>query len=99
MARLLRPPGSGADWTVYATARYSRISRSASSMSKITVGILGLGTVGSGVVKLLANDTRFRIKWVAVRDKAKARDVDLTSIRVTDQPSDVVNDTEVEIVI
>jgi len=68
-------------------------------MSKITVGILGLGTVGSGVVKLLASDTRFRVKWVAVRDKTKARDVDLTSIRVTDQPSDVVNDTEVEIVI
>lgn len=68
-------------------------------MSKITVGILGLGTVGSGVVKLLASDTRFRIKWVAVRDKTKARDVDLTSIRVTDQPSDVVDDAEVEIVI
>lgn len=72
---------------------------SKTSMSKITVGILGLGTVGSGVVKLLASDARFRIKWVAVRDKTKTRDVDLGSIRVTDQPSDVVNDTEVEIVI
>src|ERR1041384_4177400 len=68
-------------------------------MSKITVGILGLGTVGSGVVKLLASDARFRIKWVAVRDKSKTRDVDLSSIRVTDQPGDVVDDTEVEIVI
>jgi homoserine dehydrogenase len=68
-------------------------------MSKITIGILGLGTVGSGVVKLLANDARFRIKWVAVRDKAKSREVDLTSIRVTDQPDDLVNDPEVEIVI
>src|SRR5258708_5100604 len=68
-------------------------------MSKITVGILGLGTVGSGVVKLLAGDKRFRVKWVAVRDKTKGRGVDLTAIRITDQPTDVVNDTEVEIVI
>ncbi len=68
-------------------------------MARITVGILGLGTVGTGVVKLLASDSRFRIKWVAVRDKTKPRDVDLSSIRVTDQPYDLVNDPEVEIVI
>src|SRR5262249_217916 len=68
-------------------------------MARITVGILGLGTVGTGVVKLLASDSRFRIKWVAVRDKTKTRDVDLSSIRVTDQPYDVVDDPEVEIVI
>src|SRR5438034_3336749 len=69
------------------------------SMAKITIGILGLGTVGTGVVKLLSSDPRFRIKWVAVRDKSKVRDVDLSSIRVTDQPTDVVSDPEVEIVV
>ncbi|MFY9557456.1 MAG: homoserine dehydrogenase [Blastocatellia bacterium] len=68
-------------------------------MARITVGILGLGTVGTGVVKLLANDPRFRIKWVAVRDKSKTRQVDLSSIRVTDRPGDIVDDPEVEIVI
>src|SRR5262249_15337456 len=68
-------------------------------MARITVGILGLGTVGTGVVKLLSSDSRFRIKWVAVRDKTKARDVDLSSIRVTDQPYELVNDPEWEIVI
>jgi homoserine dehydrogenase len=68
-------------------------------MARITIGMLGLGTVGTGVVKLLAPDPRFRIKWVAVRDKSKPRDVDLSSVRVTDQPSDVVDDTEVEIII
>lgn len=70
-----------------------------SIMGRLTVGILGLGTVGTGVVKLLADDSRFRIKWVAVRDKSKAREVDLSSIRVTDQPKELVNDPEVEIVI
>jgi homoserine dehydrogenase len=68
-------------------------------MAKITVGILGLGTVGTGVIKLLGGDPRFKIKWVAVRDKLKHREVDLSSIRVTDQPLDVINDPEVEIVI
>ena len=68
-------------------------------MAKITVGILGLGTVGTGVIKLLAGDSRFKIKWVAVRDKSKPRDIDLSSIRLTDEPLDVVNDPEVEIVV
>jgi homoserine dehydrogenase len=68
-------------------------------MAKITVGLLGLGTVGTGVVKLLAPDPRFRLKWVAVRDISKPREVDLSSVRVTDQPFEVVSDPEVEIVI
>lgn len=68
-------------------------------MGRITVGILGLGTVGTGVVKLLSRDPRFRIKWVSVRDKTKPRDVDLSSIVVTQDPNEVVNDPEVEIVV
>lgn len=76
-----------------------RERRSASYMAKITIGILGLGTVGTGVVKLLSSDPRFRIKWVAVRDKSKRREVDLSAIRVTENPDEVVSDPEVEIVI
>src|SRR6185436_14225936 len=68
-------------------------------MSKITVGILGLGTVGTGVAKLLGDDPRFRVKWIAVRDRLKPRDADLSAIRLTDQPSEVVNDPETEIII
>lgn len=68
-------------------------------MARITLGILGLGTVGTGVVKLLANDPRFRIKWAAVRDVSKSREVEISSVRITDRPFDVVNDPEVEIVI
>jgi homoserine dehydrogenase len=68
-------------------------------MAKITVGLLGMGTVGTGVIKLLADDPRFRIKWVAVRDKTKQREIDLSSIRVTDNPFEVVDDPELEIVI
>src|SRR5215470_13913789 len=68
-------------------------------MAKVTIGLIGLGTVGSGVVKLLEHDPRFRLKWLAVRDKSKPREIDLSGMRVTDQPVEIVNDPEVEIVI
>ena len=68
-------------------------------MARITVGLLGLGTVGTGAVRLLNVDPRFRIKWVAVRDLNKPREVDLSNIKVTDRPFEIVDDPEVEIVI
>ena len=68
-------------------------------MAKITLGILGLGTVGTGVIKLLGRDPRFSIKWAAVRDITKPRAVDLPSVRLTENPFEVVNDPEVEIII
>lgn len=68
-------------------------------MARITVGILGLGTVGTGVVRLLGADPRFSVKWIAVRDKSKPRSVDLSQFRVTDKPLDVVDDPEVEIIV
>jgi homoserine dehydrogenase len=68
-------------------------------MAKITLGILGLGTVGTGVIKLLADDPRFKVKWVAVRDRSKPREVDLSNIRLTEDPLEIVLDPEVEIVI
>jgi homoserine dehydrogenase len=68
-------------------------------MAKITVAVLGLGTVGTGVVKLLGDDPRFRVKWVAVRDTSKRREIDLPSVRLTDQPLEIVDDPEVEIII
>ena len=68
-------------------------------MAKITLGILGLGTVGTGVIKLLGRDPRFRIKWAAVRDVSKPRGLDLPSVRLTENPFEVVSDPEVEIII
>lgn len=68
-------------------------------MAKITVGVLGLGTVGTGVIRLLEKDPRFRVKWVAVRDLSRKREADISSIRLTAEPFDLVNDPEVEILI
>jgi homoserine dehydrogenase len=68
-------------------------------MAKITVGIIGLGTVGSGVVKLLAGDPRFKVKWIGVRDLLKPRQVSFGRARITDKITEIVEDPEVEIVI
>ncbi len=68
-------------------------------MAKTNIGIIGLGTVGTGVVKLLSDDKRFKLKLAAVRDTDKPRDVDLTKVRVTSDPFEIVNDPEIEIVV
>jgi len=74
----------------------------------INVGVLGLGTVGAGVVRLLevnGNEItrragrRIRVVHAAVRDLERARDCDTAEIRMTDQPADVVNDPDVDVVL
>src|SRR5215813_1267895 len=68
-------------------------------MAKTNLGIIGLGTVGTGVLKLLAEDKRFKIKWTAVRDLSKPRTHDLSATRMTNNPFEIINDPEVEIVV
>ncbi len=75
-------------------------------METLTVGLLGCGTVGSGVVRLLREHgddiaarlgARLVLGPVAVRDPGKHRDVDLPL--VTDDPRKVVADPDVDIVV
>lgn len=67
-------------------------------MARVVVGMLGLGTVGTGVVKLFKNHNSLVLKRVAVKDASKVRDVELSS-QVTTNPEDVVNDPEIEVLI
>ncbi|MBX3138121.1 homoserine dehydrogenase, partial [Candidatus Obscuribacterales bacterium] len=67
-------------------------------MAKVVVGMLGLGTVGTGVVKLLSNHKSLSLKRVAVKDLSKAREVD-PRCQVTTNPEEVVNDPEIEVLI
>jgi homoserine dehydrogenase len=67
-------------------------------MAKVVVGMLGLGTVGTGVVKLLSNHRSLSLKRVAVKDLTKAREVD-PRCQLTTDPDEVVNDPEIEVLI
>jgi homoserine dehydrogenase len=67
--------------------------------TKTTLGILGLGTVGTGVVKLLRDHPQFEICAIAVRDKTKPREVDLAGFHVTDNAFALADDPNIEIIV
>ena len=67
--------------------------------SKIKIGLIGLGTVGSGVFKTLKNFDNVEVTKIAVRNKNKKRNIEgLDENIITDNAYDVVNDPEIQIV-
>jgi homoserine dehydrogenase len=67
-------------------------------MGRVVVGMIGLGTVGTGVVKLLEQERHLSLKKVAVRDASKVRDVKLPCPITTDV-SEVIDDPEIEVLV
>jgi len=76
-------------------------------MEKTNIAIVGLGTVGAGVARLLLDhgDRTARhagrtlwLKKAVVRDLSKKRDIDLPAGVLTDSLADVINDPEIEVV-
>lgn len=66
---------------------------------KIKIGLIGLGTVGSGVFKTLKNFDYIEVVKIAVRNINKPRNIEgLDNSILTDNPYDVVNDPEIDIV-
>jgi homoserine dehydrogenase len=74
----------------------------------VTVGLIGLGTVGTGVARLLTEHAEritrragrpVRWKWAAVRDLRKPRGVSLDGVRLTTDAYQVIDDPEVDVVI
>ncbi len=71
-------------------------------MSKLRVGIAGLGTVGRGVVKLFADPTtrlneRMELVAVSARDASRERGVDLSRYRWFDDPVTLASDAGVDV--
>lgn len=74
----------------------------------LKIGLLGLGTVGGGVYKLLAEraeaiarqiNSELVIKKILVRDIAKVRKLDIPEELLTTDYSQIVNDPEIDIVV
>lgn len=66
---------------------------------KIKIGLIGLGTVGSGVFKTLQNFKDVEVVKIAVRNKNKKRAIDgLDESIITDDAYEVVNDPNIQIV-
>jgi homoserine dehydrogenase len=67
--------------------------------AKTTLGILGLGTVGTGVVTVLRDNPQFEIVTVAVRDRKKRREIDLSSFELTEDPYQLADDPRIEVIV
>lgn len=75
---------------------------------EISVGLLGLGTVGSGVIQLIENNQEelvhqlgcgVNVKSVLVRDLDKARNVQVDPTCLTTNPDDVLNNPAIDVII
>ena len=76
--------------------------------SPLRIGIAGLGTVGAGVVKLLAEHGRLlsvrggrplRIVAVSARSKARKRDIDLSGMRWEKDPMALATAPDIDVVV
>lgn len=77
-------------------------------MQSVKIGILGLGTVGSGTVSVLKRNSKeisrragrdIEIYLAADKDLSRERSCDLTGIQLTDDAFKLVNDPEIQIVV
>lgn len=78
------------------------------SLPPVKLGLLGLGTVGCGMLNVLARNRDeiarragrdIEVVCASARDLNKSRPIDTTGIRLCQDPFAVVNDAEVEIVV
>ncbi|MED1201688.1 homoserine dehydrogenase [Heyndrickxia acidicola] len=77
-------------------------------MDSISIGLLGLGTVGSGVVKIIENhqDTLIhqvgcpvKVKKILVQNPSKSRDVGVDAATLTINPEEILNDPTIDVII
>lgn len=77
-------------------------------MRRVAVGLMGLGTVGGGVARLLLGEAdriarragkRIELKGILVRDRSKQRTVEGVSDLLTTDPHRLIDDPEIEVII
>lgn len=68
-------------------------------MGKLRIGIIGLGTVASGVYKTLQDISDIEIVKIAVKNINKPRSVDVPKSMITDNAYDIVNNPDIDVVV
>lgn len=75
-------------------------------MRTLKLALFGLGTVGTGVLRLLSerrehlrhhSGVDLQVKWIVVRDIDKAREVPLGGARLTNNYRDAIDDPDIDI--
>ncbi len=74
--------------------------KSDSSISSIRIGMIGLGTVGTGVYRVLHSRAGLSFSGIAVKNPQKNRGLESLDVSLlTDDPYKIVNDPAVDIVV
>jgi len=77
-------------------------------MKPVKVGLLGLGTVGTGVVRIveghqedLSNQvgSPIEIAQILVKDRTKARSISVDPSKLTEDPWDIVRNPEIDVIV
>ncbi len=75
-------------------------------MTKIGIGLLGLGTVGQGVANIISDPSdrnplvgELELVGVAVRNLQKKRDISFPSAIITTNPIEIVNNPNIQIIV
>lgn len=77
-------------------------------LEKVSIGLLGFGTVGAGVVRLLTKERerleartgcRIQLKKVLVRNKNRPRKVLIDSRKLTTNVAEILDDPEIDIIV
>lgn len=66
----------------------------------INIGLLGLGTVGTGIVEILEERCeKIKIKKILVKEPLKKRDINIKEDMLTSDFEDILNDEDISIII
>ena len=75
-------------------------------MRKCKIGIVGFGTVGSGIYKILSSEVdshpilkEIEIVKIAVKDLNTKRDIQLDNNLLTDDPFKLINDPSIDVIV
>ncbi|MFC5700487.1 homoserine dehydrogenase [Cohnella faecalis] len=77
-------------------------------MKQVNVGLLGLGTVGTGVVRIVEGHREdlqsqtgspIHISKILVKDRAKTRSISVDSSKLTEDPWEIVRDPAIDVIV
>lgn len=77
-------------------------------MKELNVALLGLGTVGSGVVKIIEEnreqiketmDKDINIRHILVRDKSRSRPINVSNYHLTEDVDEILNNDSIDIIV
>lgn len=77
-------------------------------MKPVKVGLLGLGTVGTGVVRIVEGHqedlqsqigSQISISKILVKDRTKSRNIAVDSSKLTEDPWEIVRDPDIDVIV